>query len=173
MEAAKSDASSDEDTVTDNGLGAMKRWSWKANDAYFVNILLRSCIEIVESGKYISKAQIDAELMDVWHRRLLMLSRTLAFLHFDLNSHLPSRRYFDSVLHPKPEGLQHPNQLWKNTAFETSEERDAFNEQPLNLGKPSAANPAGGMKQKYVTPFALCVFVTICAGIMILPTNSG
>ena len=52
------------------GAGVMKRWSWKANDAYFVNILIRSCIEIVESGEIMSLPKIEANLMDVWHRRL-------------------------------------------------------------------------------------------------------
>jgi hypothetical protein len=66
---------------TDDGaahVGVMKRWSWKANDAYFMNIMIKSCIEIIESGKTLSLAQIEAELMDVWHRRLFTLSRTLA-----------------------------------------------------------------------------------------------
>jgi hypothetical protein len=57
------------------GVGVMKRWSWKANEAYFVNILIRSCVEIIESGKTISLPQIEAELMDIWHRRSFALLR--------------------------------------------------------------------------------------------------
>jgi hypothetical protein len=82
----KSDSGSDDDTevgsCTGTGVGVMKRWSWKANEAYFVNILIRSCCEIVESGKIMSLPQIEAELMDVWHRRLFTLSRTLAVFAF-------------------------------------------------------------------------------------------
>jgi hypothetical protein len=77
----KSDSGSDDDTevgsCTGTGVGVMKRWSWKANEAYF-----RSCCEIVESGKIMSLPQIEAELMDVWHRRLFTLSRTLALFAF-------------------------------------------------------------------------------------------
>lgn len=53
------------------------------------------------------------------------------------------------MLHPKPEGLLHPKELWKHTAFENLEERTIFLDQPLKLGKPTASNPQGGMKQKY------------------------
>ena len=77
-----SDSSSDGDTVIDSGTGVMKRWSWKANEAYFVNILIRSCVEIIESGHYMSLPQIEAQLMDVWHRRLFALSRTLTLFAF-------------------------------------------------------------------------------------------
>jgi hypothetical protein len=53
------------------------------------------------------------------------------------------------MLHPKPEGLLHPKELWKHTAFENLEERTIFLDQPLKLGKPTASNPQGGIKQKY------------------------
>jgi hypothetical protein len=88
-----SDSSSDGDTVIDSNTGVtgvMKRWSWKANEAYFVNILIRSCVEIIESGNYMSLPQIEAQLMDVWHRRLFTLSRTLTLFAFDLTRIFPS-----------------------------------------------------------------------------------
>ncbi len=53
------------------------------------------------------------------------------------------------MLHPKPDGLLHPRELWKHTAFENQEEYTFFAEQPMKLGKPTASNPHGGMKQKY------------------------
>ena len=79
MSRAGSASGTDDEAGSDpgTGTGVMKRWSWKANDAYFVNILIRSCIEIIESGEVMSLPKIEAQLMDVWHRRLFTLSRTL------------------------------------------------------------------------------------------------
>jgi hypothetical protein len=61
----------------------------------------------------------------------------------------PTFRYLNETLHPKPYNLQHPSELWKHTAFEDKAEFDAFMTNPSMLGKPTASNPFGGMKQKY------------------------
>jgi hypothetical protein len=58
-------------------------------------------------------------------------------------------RYFDTTIHPKPDFLKHPNELWKHTAFADSPEWQRFQDQPQLNGKPSATNPLCGMKQEY------------------------
>lgn len=58
-------------------------------------------------------------------------------------------RYFDVIIHPKPDFLKHPNELWKHTAFANSTEYQRFQDQPQLNGKPSATNPHCGMKKEY------------------------
>jgi hypothetical protein len=49
--------------------GKPKRWAWSATDAYFTNIMIRTCCEIIESGKTMNMPSIHAEVMEIWHRR--------------------------------------------------------------------------------------------------------
>jgi hypothetical protein len=49
--------------------GKAKRWSWKPVDAYFVNLNIRTCVEVYECGETVSNAAIQFKVMDIWHRR--------------------------------------------------------------------------------------------------------
>ena len=50
--AALDDSSSDDGQqdlgghVSQSGIGKPKRWSWNATEAYFVNILIKTCVEV-------------------------------------------------------------------------------------------------------------------------------
>ena len=103
-----------------------KRWAWSPSEAYFTDILIRTCIEVQECGRLMSIAGIQQVIMDIWHRR-----------------------YFNVVLHPKPHLLQHPSEVWKHTAFTDQREYDEFLQQGSTLGKPTVSQPANGMKQQY------------------------
>jgi hypothetical protein len=116
----------EEEDFEDTALRRPKRWSWNPSDSYFADILLRTCVEVLECGRVMSVAGIQQCIMEIWHRR-----------------------YFNVILHPKPHVLQHPSEVWKHTAFANQLEYDDFLESPTTLGKPSAAQPCNGMKQKY------------------------
>lgn len=79
-----------------------KRWAWSPSEAYFTDILIRTCVEVLECGRHMALAGIQQVIMDIWHRR-----------------------YFNVVLHPKPHLLQHPSEVWKHTAFTDQREYDA------------------------------------------------
>ena len=65
---ADNDDNADEGDIVQTGAKA-KRWSWKPTDAYFVNLNIRTCVEIYESGDFTSNAVIQFKIMDIWHRR--------------------------------------------------------------------------------------------------------
>ena len=46
-----------------------KRWSWSPTEAYFMNVMIRSCCEVIESGRTMSMAGIHQEVMERWHDR--------------------------------------------------------------------------------------------------------
>jgi hypothetical protein len=46
-----------------------KRWSWSPCEAYFMNIMIRTCCEIIEGGNTMSMPSIHQELMEKWHYR--------------------------------------------------------------------------------------------------------
>jgi hypothetical protein len=48
-----------------------KRWVWSDTDAYFVNLLIKTCVEIHEYGKVIPLPHIHAKVMEIWHRRCI------------------------------------------------------------------------------------------------------
>ena len=117
------------DTNTTCSSGKPKRWSRSENEEYFVNIMIRTCCQVHESGKTINTSMIHLEVMEGWHKR-----------------------YFNKCLrehHPKPHGLTHPALLWKNTAFDDENEYETWLSSPAKLGKPTVAHPHGGMKQSY------------------------
>jgi len=68
-----SDDSGDEDEpqVAVNGFSKPKRWVWSETDAYFVNLLIRTCVEIYESGLTLSMPHIHAKVIEIWHRRCI------------------------------------------------------------------------------------------------------
>jgi hypothetical protein len=112
-----------------------------------MNVMIRSCCEVIESGRTMSMPGIHQEVMERWLGRYYYM-----LLYYCLNSDiklLKPFRYFDVVLHLKPHALQHPLEFWKHTAFVDKAEYDEFNTSGKNLGKSSARNPLCGMKQKY------------------------
>lgn len=58
-----------ESLPSNNGVSKPKRWVWSETDAYFVNLLIRTCIEIHESGQTLSLPHIHAKVIEIWHRR--------------------------------------------------------------------------------------------------------
>jgi hypothetical protein len=151
----ESGTSSDEEILGNSSGAKPKRWAWKATESYFANIMILTCCEIIESGHTMSMPGIHGKIMEAWHRRLLF-----AYINCCFNSiatpipppPLPPAsptRYFDVATYPKPHALQHPGELWKNSAFENADEYKAFVDQPMKLGRPTAGNPQGGMMQKY------------------------
>lgn len=117
------------DTTATCGSSKPKRWSRSENEEYFVNIMIRTCCQVHESGKTINTSMIHLEVMEGWHKR-----------------------YFNKCIrehHPKPHCLTHPDVLWKNTAFADQDEYDTWLSSPAKLGKPTVAHPHGGMKQSY------------------------
>ena len=52
--------------------GKPKRWAWSEIDAYFVNLLIKTCVEIHESGITMNIAFIHAKVMEIWHRRCFL-----------------------------------------------------------------------------------------------------
>jgi hypothetical protein len=70
--------SESEEDVADNPSEAgakPKRWSWNATEAYFVNILIKTCCEVVECGKTMSMPEIHCDVMTIWHRRFAFISQ--------------------------------------------------------------------------------------------------
>jgi hypothetical protein len=63
--------SDDEGPPSINGVAKPKRWVWSETDAYFVNLLIRTCVEIHESGQTMSIAHIHAKVIEIWHRRCI------------------------------------------------------------------------------------------------------
>jgi hypothetical protein len=51
--------------------GKPKRWKWSPADAYFNNIMIVTCCQIIESGDVMSASAIQAQIMDIWHKRSL------------------------------------------------------------------------------------------------------
>jgi hypothetical protein len=48
-----------------------KRWVWSETDAFFVNLLIKTCVEIHETGQVLSMPSIHAKVMEIWHRRCI------------------------------------------------------------------------------------------------------
>jgi hypothetical protein len=46
-----------------------KRWSWSPCEAYFMNIMIRACCEIIEISPTMSLSGIQVEVMEKWHLR--------------------------------------------------------------------------------------------------------
>ncbi len=61
--------------VSQSGIGKPKRWSWNATEAYFVNILIKTCVEVIECGKTMSMPEIHCDVMTIWHRRFAFISQ--------------------------------------------------------------------------------------------------
>ena len=49
-----------------------KRWSWSPTEAYFMNVMIRSCCEVIESGRTMSMHGIHQEVMERWHCRYVV-----------------------------------------------------------------------------------------------------
>jgi hypothetical protein len=138
--------------------GKPKRWKWSPVDAYFNNIMIVTCCQIIESGDVMSASAIQAQIMDIWHKRSLHSHVINIPLMITTDKWLPIPpppsslmiiRYFNTVLHPKPHQLLHPSELYKHTAFEDKDEHRRWLDAPQPLGKPGARNPHCGMKQSY------------------------
>jgi hypothetical protein len=67
-----------------------KRWSKSPNEIYFMNILIRTCCQVRESGNTLHTYMIHVEVMDGWHTRCGVLCVVwcvllrLTFNHFPL-----------------------------------------------------------------------------------------
>jgi hypothetical protein len=71
MSMSDSDTPEEAGAAIDNG--KPKRWAWSETDAYFVNLLIKTCVEIHESGITMNIAFIHAKVMEIWHRRCVFL----------------------------------------------------------------------------------------------------
>jgi hypothetical protein len=76
-------------TVEDESVAAKaKRWSKSPNEIYFMNILIRTCCQVRESGKTLHTYMIHVEVMDGWHTRYGVLSVVWCVLRLTFN-HFP------------------------------------------------------------------------------------
>lgn len=76
-------------TVEDESVAAKaKRWSKSPNEIYFMNILIRTCCQVRESGMTLHTYMIHVEVMDGWHTRYGVLSVVWCVLRLTFN-HFP------------------------------------------------------------------------------------
>jgi hypothetical protein len=125
-----------------------KRWSPSETEPFFTNIVIRTCLEIHESGRLTNLPAIHAMVIEGWHKRLSFLCPFIYQIANATAHPLASLRYFDKCSeesHLKPYSLLHPSQLWKHTAFENEAEYKNFQSAPHKLGKPSVTNPLGDL----------------------------
>jgi hypothetical protein len=95
-------------------------------------ILLRTGIELTESGVTLKTHQLHQELFEVYHARL-----------------------DNAVAFPRPDELLHPHKLLACTAFKTQKEWDAFKARAKHgLGKASVTNPTAGALTKAEIEYA-------------------
>ena len=139
-----------EDIPADGLRGKPKRWTRSECDEYFMNIMLKTCCEVVESGMTLNQPMIDLHVMEGWHTRCVLV----CVCNYNNYVIIPPNiiRYLDQCLnekYPKPHPLQHPAELWKHTAFENPAEYKEWKANPAKLGKPTVNNPLGGMPQRY------------------------
>ena len=99
MEAAQNKNSSDDDDDDAGGDAVSmeggsnvtpkpKRWNKSATEEYFMNILIRTCCQVHESGLTLHTYMIHAEVMDGWHIRCGVLSVVWCVLRLTFN-HFP------------------------------------------------------------------------------------
>lgn len=78
------DPESDDDGSSGPG-GKPKRWSKSDNEEYFMNILIRTCCEVIESGRTLNNAMIQLEVMEGWHTRCGVVSVVWCVLRLTFN----------------------------------------------------------------------------------------
>ena len=65
-----------------------KRWNKSPIETYFMNILIRTCCQVRESGMTLHTYMIHVEVMDGWHTRYGVLSVVWCVLRLTFN-HFP------------------------------------------------------------------------------------
>lgn len=129
-----------------------KRWFYSESEGFFMDICIRTCLEIHETGTTFALPTIHSMIVEGWHKRFF-------FFVVNATTHpLASLRYFDKCLeesHPMPYRLQHPSEVWKHTAFQNQAEYNSFQSAPQKLGRPSATNPLGELFLDFRTRFTL------------------
>ena len=120
-----SDAGGAQEDDSAPALGALKpkRWQKLSVQEYTDCILLRTGIEITESGVTLKTYELHYQCFERYHARIE-----------------------NSAAFPRPDELLHPHKLLACTAFKTQKEWDAWKAQTKHgLGKASVANPTAGV----------------------------
>ena len=105
--------------------GAERKKVWRAAvvQEFDDNLLIRSCLEIVESGETLKLHEIHYKLFERYHARLENQSA-----------------------HRRPDELLHPHKLLELTAFKTQTEWDEWKAaNKFGMGKPNALDPNAGL----------------------------
>ena len=100
-----------------------KLWRAQAVQEYLDNILIRTCLEIVEGGDVLKLCEIQFQIFDRFHARVA-----------------------NQTVHKRPDELLHPQKLLECTAFKSQKEWDAWNLiNKWGSGKASDKDPALGL----------------------------
>ena len=62
-----------EDIPPDGLRGKPKRWTRSECDEYFMNIMIKTCCEVIESGMTLNQPMIDLHVMEGWHTRCVLV----------------------------------------------------------------------------------------------------
>jgi hypothetical protein len=100
-----------------------KVWRLALVQEYMDNLLIRSCLEIVEGGQVLKLHEIHSQLFEIYHSRME-----------------------NTTAHRRPDDLLHPQKLLECTAFGTQREWDAWKlASRFGSGKCVASDASAGL----------------------------